>query len=315
MRRLPALVPVSLPLLLAACLGGGGGGGVATFTSFADIGANDVVDIPSATAINYNGDIVAGEIDGTNQAETGSSTARLTVDQNADQISIRLSNSFPDRGDVVTEFTDPPVGAGTNDELTLSTRTDGVDPTDRLWVYQGPNGVLPFNYMTFGIWELDIGGNTDLGGAAWGAPTAAASVAALTGAAVVYTGRLLGTQIQAGLDPTGPYRFLEADATITANFDANTIALASTNTREVGQVGAVALDIVTTTPGDIAGNSFGANGIVRIVGALGSTEGTFGGQFFGPAAEEVGGWFNIDNINPGNSDRYFGSFGALEGVP
>lgn len=314
MRRLSVLAPLSLPLALVACFGGGGdgGSGVPLFTSFDDIEANSVVDVPSESAINYNGTIAGGEIDAENEPETGSSTVRLTYDENAELSAARLSNAFPLRGDSVTDFTDPPVETGTNDELLLATRLDGIDPADRVWVYQGPNGNLPFTYMTFGIWELGIGGDTDLGGAAWGSPAEAATVTARAGA-VNYTGRLLGTQIQAGADPTGTYRFLEADATLTADFDANTIALASSNTQLVGQAGNIGLNIVTDTPAEIAGSSFGANGIIRIDGAQGVTEGTFGGQFFGPAADEVGGWFDVDNVT--NNDRYFGSFGAAEVVP
>lgn len=308
MRRLPALAPSSLPLLLAACLGGGNSGdGISAFVSFDDIDADSVVDVPSQTAVNYNGAFAAGEIDATNEEETGSSTLRLTYDESSDVSAFRLTNTFPVRGTVVTTFSDAPVDAGTNDELLLATRLEGATPADRAWIYQGDNGNLPFSYMTFGIWELGIGDDTDLGGAAWGSPATAATVTAQAGA-VAYTGRLLGTQIQGGADPTGPYRMLEADATITADFDANTVSLASANTQLLGQAVAAPLDIVTDTPADIAGNSFGNNGIIRILGAEADTEGQFGGQFFGPAADEVGGWFNVENT--GNNDRYFGAFGA-----
>jgi len=314
MPRLSVLAPLALPLALAACFGSGGNGGsgVPLFTSFDAIEAGSVVDVPGESAVNYNGVVGGGEINAESAPETGSSTARLTFDENVELSAVRLANSFSVRGDSATEFTDPPVAAGTDDELLLATRLDGVDPSDRVWIYQGPNGNQPFSYMTFGIWELGIGGDTDLGGAAWGSSAEAATVTARAGA-VTYTGRLLGTQIQAGANPTGTYRSTEADATLTADFDANTIALASSNTQLLGQPGNIGLNIETVIPAEIAGSSFGTNGVIRIDGAEGVTAGTFGGQFFGPAAEEVGGWFDVDNTT--NNDRYFGAFGAAEVVP
>ena len=331
MRFKTALLPLTMPLVLAACLGGGGGSGgsssgqsgpltlgstpTADFTSFSDIEANSLVEATAPTSVNYAADVVGGNVDrGGVLSDEGSSLRILTGDAiNPDDLDaglefdgLRLTVNLPGDATIVRDFFDEPTDVG--DYGRFQNLDDADEVTDRLYLNEGED----LEYMVFGVWEIGLGEATiDMGGAAWGAltPTAGDNPMPPAGTAS-YAGELIGYNFTGGA--TTVYI---ADSTLAANFGADTVSLTASNTRSlIGAAPSPGLDIVAS-PGTISGNGFTGAAInlqAQVDNPLLDFAGSYGGAFYGPDAAEAGGWFEVRNVD--NNDRYFGSFGGERGA-
>lgn len=330
MRLKTALLPLTMPMLLAACLGGGGSGGSSSgqsgpltlnstptdFTSFEAITANSLVEASAPTSVNYAADVVGGNVDRLGELSfLGSALRILTGDEIPPEVEgddpefefggLRLTVNLPGDTTIARDFTEEPTEVGGYGRLQIVGESEAV--TDRLYLNEGED----LDYMAFGVWEIGLGEETiDMGGAAWGALTPTAGDNAMpAGGVASYSGELIGYNFQGGA--TTVYI---ADSTLGANFDADTVSLTASNTRAlIGGAGAAGLDIVAS-PGTISGNGFSGNAI-NLQAAVDNPgldfSGSYGGAFYGPDAAEAGGWFEVRN--DGNNDRYFGSFGGARG--
>ena len=323
MRFRTALLPLTMPLVLAACLGGGGGSGGSSsgqsgpltldstssqFTSFDDITANSLVEADAASSVNYRADIVGGEVERDGDVSNEGSTLRVLY---SDSVTVpeagRLTVNLPADETIVRDFEDAPtaVGTGASASRYVAFEIDDGGVTDRLQLNDPENN--GFDYMTFGLWELEIGqASIDVGGAAWGAvtPTVGDNPMPIAGTAT-YEGDLIGYNVLAASTTT-----YVADSTIAADFGAGTVTFSSSNTVNLATGAAAAGFNITPTAGTITGNGFSGDD-PQIAADPGAFEGSFGGNFYGPDAAEAGGWFELRNPFTDN-DRYFGSFGGAQ---
>jgi hypothetical protein len=323
MKLKTVLVPLTMPLLLAACLGGGGGSGgggggssggqsgpltldstPTDFTSFSDITANSLVEANAASSVNYRADIVGVDVERDGDLSNDGSTLRsLYSDSATVPEAVRLTVNLPADETIVRDFEDPatPLGAGDSADRFAALEINDGGVTDRLSLNVGED----LNYLSFGLWELDLGQpSIDVGGAAWGATTPTMPLAGTA----TYEGDLIGYNVLAASTTT-----YVADSTLAADFGAGTVTFSSSNTVNL-ETGAPAAGFnITPTAGTISGNGFSGSN-PQIAADPGAFVGSFGGNFYGPDAAEAGGWFELSNPFTGN-DRYFGSFGGAEVVP
>lgn len=314
----PALLPLTMPLVLAACLGNGGGGGgsgssssLPSFTSFPALEPNAVVVASTGSSVNYAADVDGGFVDREGDITVQSSSLRIQTGDQVEQFSpefeaLRLTVNVPEGRAFVRDFVEE------TDSINFIRRFDIVDEeeqvTDRLHVVAD---IGPPSYTAYGIWEVGIGGESvDMGGAAWGALTPTVGDGSMpTGGTVGYRGFLLGHNVRD--DGTTAY---VARSELVANFDDDTVTFSSNFTAELGNPtnSNPGLDIVGGE-GEISGNGFSGMTIdlrAAVDDNSLSFDGSFGGNFFGPEAVDAGGWFEVTNTD--NNDRYFGSFGAME---
>lgn len=327
-RRAP--LPLAVSLLLAACSGGGGGGGggggvsvplngtTTPFTSFSAITANSLVEFASPEvddgggglepmAINYNAtyDPTLETIDTAGTTTTDPVSTLVYINGAGEAAQARLTVGLPVDDDLVTDFTTAPVlGGDTDDFLVFSNDVGGGVIGDVLAFHAPDDATRALEYTSFGMWALGLDGvEANVGSAIWGSSTPEADMP-IVGVAT-YEGSLLGTWI----DLAGNMSQYEADSQLAASFGAGTVALSSTNTRnlETG-VPLGGLDIFNNGNATITGNAFtgGSFGVV----ADGLSFGEFNGSFNGPNAEEAGATFAVDFSN----GSYFGSVGG-QAVP
>lgn len=322
-RRAP--LPLAVSLLLAACSGGGGGGGggggvsvplngpSTPFTSFSAITANSLVEFASPEvddggggfepmAINYNAtyDPTLETIGTAGTTTTDPASTLLYVNGAGEAAEARLTVGLPVDDDLVTDFTTAPELGGDTDDFLVFSNDVGGETADQLWFHAPDDDTRALEYTSFGMWALGLDSiEANVGSAIWGASTAELDMP-IVGTAT-YEGQLLGTWI----DNAGTMGQYEADSELAADFVAGSVALSSTNTRNL-ETGAAqgGLDIFNNGNAIIDGNSFtgGSFGIV----ADGLSFGEFNGSFYGPNAEEAGATFAVDFVN----GRYFGSLGG-----
>lgn len=301
-RSLRGVLSLGLPVIgLAACGGGGGSGdsfvpaGVTPvpFESFSAFGPNEV------TALDA-GDAIQGTIRLSDDGDVASSgpfdpvVASLRLRLDDDTLVEALQLIAGDRR-VTLDLADPNVEAVDDPDLGLVAITRETDSRIDLLVLADPEE-LGFEYQTFGIW---LGGqaasNTAIFGAgAFGATTQAAQLP--TDGNSRYDGRLVGIASVGDVLIEG----VTADVRLDVDFAAQSIAFATTNT--LG-------DDVPDPTLDMAGtlNVAGAGFTGSVATAGGGFAGDVDGHFYGPAAEEAAGVFDLGGAN---ADSFTGAFGA-----
>ena len=326
------LVPLTMPLVLAACLGGGGGSG----------GSNERVLFESGAALDY----AAAVGDDTGNIDTGTPviskvdaeavfrfgknrktirSVNLTVKDEDDELfqrdfdgktgvevgAVEVAGRFFALENVALDLDGNP-RLDTDNEPIVNDRLYVVDRRNDNF---GANRDEQLEYMTFGLWEIGLADkNVNIGGAAFGDLSPVTDTGSMpdTGTAT-YRGDLIGYNILT----SGATTVYVADSFLEANFAAPSpsVTFSSSGTRNLATgVEDPGFNLVETT-GAINGNTFSGSGltIADLAGQAGNEDsGSFGGAFFGPEAAEAGGWFEMRNL--GNSDRYFGSFGGQRGA-
>lgn len=176
--------------------------------------------------------------------------------------------------------------------VTVSRTADGLhtrlsaDPDAQGWSYQ-----------SFGIWDRQLAGGGTMGASSFGAATPAAAVPA-SGAAS-FTGRLGGLYVS----PAGQGSVASADLRVDADFGRRSLGFASSGTTLTGALPAPHLDLSGTLTYAPSANAFS--------GALTSAGGMSGasrGQFYGPAAQELGGVFTVKSA--ATVETFTGGYGA-----
>jgi hypothetical protein len=175
------------------------------------------------------------------------------------------------------------------------------------------------NYSTFGQWNITPSGtntSASIGFYSVGSPTPAANVPT-TGSAT-YTGGALGV---ASLNSSSASYLFSGIATLNAVFSSGTISGAITGINAYsGQTNSPAgtLNDIDLTGGTISGNGFAGSASTSSTAGTAANfsgaTGSFRGNFFGPAAQEAGGTFNLTNTTTTGTTTtnalISGSFGA-----
>jgi hypothetical protein len=160
--------------------------------------------------------------------------------------------------------------------------------------------VVGLEYLLYGVWLEPFADIVDigfLGGGAFGNVTPADAVP--TAGAASYAGASIGYQVLTD----GSVRALSSNVTLTTDFAKGEIGFTSDAPLDI--------DSGTSMPGlavmgtlALAGSGFAGTGT-----AANGWSGPIDGRFFGPAAEEAGGAFDL--AGPG-VERYVGGFGARQ---
>lgn len=276
------LALLSLPLILAACAGGGssGGGGSASttpFSSWAAVAPNSTVQL-SGGSTQYTYTSTSATLNG--QSITGAS---VTVAENASNIPTSVTIQSAQGASVS-------VNTANGDTITTSGGVLSGQSKDGKTQILG----ISYDYQSFGIWNNGSGSGT-VGAVTSGNATAAANIPT-TGSAT-FSGKSLGVY-----GSNGAGYFTAADMTANVNFANRSIAFATTNTTNT--------DTGAKVAGLNMGGSFAYNaGSGQFSGGVGTVNGMSGtgsGQFYGPAATEIGGTVALS----GNGGIFTGAFGG-----
>jgi hypothetical protein len=157
---------------------------------------------------------------------------------------------------------------------------------------------LGWDYQSFGVWTS---GNVFRANS-YGSPTPGSAIPAI--GAATFTGKLAGAYVS----PAGAGSAATAELTVSANFGARSLDLRSTGTT-------LTRDFATATPApnlDVTGTLTYAAGSNSFRGTIVNTGGTMSGsslgQFYGPAAQELGGAFTLKA--PAGVESFVGAYGA-----
>lgn len=296
-----SITAISMFVILAACSGGGGGGGSTdtpgTFTSFSELPADgrtelDGQAITVSTTVNLAGDISIGTPSNTTPGSVilttaGGDIVGIVIDARGNNPTSQLDIGGDPTDTISTSSDITTFTAGAGDQLAVV-----VEPT-----------AAGYEYQTYGLWaNAPSSFNTTLGTGSYGASTPTTGVPA-SGTIASYSGASVGVA-----EVGGDTYITASSVQVTTDFNTATVNSSATE-------GSLLTVPVAVTPantplpqldfngaGPVSGNGFSAN----VVG-LGVT-GDVDGQFYGPAAEEVGGTFSAS----GTGIDYFGSFGARQ---
>lgn len=162
--------------------------------------------------------------------------------------------------------------------------------------------VLGWNYQSFGVWDSAVAGLPRFfGGTSFGSATPAAAVP--TSGAATFTGKLAGLYVS----PGGQGSMAAADLKVEANFSSRSLSFASSNTvttRDLqGAAPAANLNLRGTLTYSPASNTFTG----ALTSAGGTMSGSTTGRYYGPAAQELGGAFNLKGSG---AETFAGAYGA-----
>lgn len=300
-----SLSVLSTSVLLVGCGGGGSSSVKSVVVAPTTITTNSFVSLNAiSNEVNYVA-IGAAAISTVDLGISQTSTANLTYDAggNLTKLVITTPNSAPGSsiswssisGDTSTAV------PSTTDHIVLSNTGNNYSV-----LMIDPN-TSAFDYQAFGAWRTGNGTSTGkLGVLSAGLRTDVASVPT-TAAPATFTGKLLGVHV----DAVGLGNFVTGDVSITSDFAARTLAFSTSGTSTINPASGVTsaasnLDLAGTLSYGAGANLF--SGSVSAVGA--GLTGTASGAFYGPAAEEVGGAFNVKAAS--GVEFYSGSFGAKQ---
>ncbi|HEX4985098.1 MAG TPA: transferrin-binding protein-like solute binding protein [Burkholderiales bacterium] len=299
-RRWRVLAAAMACAALGACGGGGDSGGAVrpvAFTSFSAVVPGQPVvaggDSQTAFIVQVSGGTVTSS--SPNLVNTTSTSAKLTYGAGSPPVLTGLEINTPQSG---LGFSD---GRGTQ---TVACDTDNclAKGDGARVVLVNALGSANWNYQTFGYWLADVGGTANVTGAlSVGNPTAGGSIPA--GGTATYSGRSGGLYVSSG----GILNEQTAAMTANVNFGTQSIAFSTTGTaiRPWGSTGTATLAPQLDMTGTLAYTS----GVNRFTGNVSSTllNGTASGRFYGPAAEEIGGTYQLTN---GPVESMIGAFGG-----
>lgn len=308
-------IPVAISLQLVACGGGGGGGGGATapsatigsFTRFSDVTAGTPVRMTgSSQQVSYTWDSSTNKITTLGVASAFAPTATL------DLTSSTSGSVTPSRmvltsagGTTITLSTAAGDSFGAL-AASLYTGTAVSAAADKLILFAAQP---TWNYQTFGVWATGIDSGSGTAGSF--------SVGTLTAGANIPTsgsGNYVGSAGGRYVDPAGNYYYTFASMTAAADFGARSIAFSTTGTTQTGANGGAtftvnpALNLSGTLSYTAGTNQFTGN-VSSVGGGTGNAAmtGTATGNFYGPAAEEIGGGFSVRGTGVSG---FMGSFGG-----
>jgi len=291
-----------LVAILFGCGGGGGGGGSGDLTTQILTGISQDTDFAEGP-----GDPPIPAFVITDHGVSQGSTATIRY----------RANGTIERIDIKTDYVD----------LSWSA-TDDIINNDRPFVYAGDKDVLkfgvfynplhpaadPWAYQTFGAWAdarpIDAG---TVGALSVGTPTPGDAIPdGVIGEVIPFTGHSAG--IYTTSDGIAAY-VTESAVSVGVNFEQQELLFQTSGTTLTNIQTGLDWDVdppnleVTGILKYIAGeNAF--TGAVTANGATGGMTGTSTGQFYGPAAEELGGVFSLTGAD--ELEHYSGAYGAAQ---
>lgn len=292
-----SLAATSLVALVSACSGGSGSanfGSELQFTNFSSVPDTGRVQlngsaIQTTYTVDGDGNIV---LDAPTTLPVNSVTILET--ESGDQVAITVDRD------------------GTN--LTIDAREgDRIFDLGGTFLYEAADGssvvllanpdTAGFEYQTFGSWVTGLTSTSGTAGAgSYGARTNTSGKPS-PGTSATYAGASTGV---ASLPDGDPYATV---STVTVNTDFSTVSMTSNGTEGANLNSPVTsfnalpdLDFIAV--GTVSGTGFNAT----VAGTTSSLTGTATGQFYGPAADEVGGGFTATAPNT----NYIGAFGARQ---
>jgi hypothetical protein len=281
-------------ILLVACDGGAGGPGGPNGTSFLSF---DKMQTSGTTTIKGTGREVSYTADTSTQTvksvgdftHAAPVTADATLDASGDISAVKLDTGTTKANWDSSNATQTSVGkfikATTNDKQNTIAFAD-----------TGSNG---FDYQTFGAWKTGIEtGSGSMGAFSVGSPTATAAIP--TTASAIFTGTAGGFVV----NKAGDGASFSADATLDANFAKRTMGFTTANSTLFNGAARPGLDMNGSMTYAAGSNSMSGN-----VSAQNGMSGDMQGQFYGPAAQEVGGTFALKGKGNGTA-AMGGGFGA-----
>lgn len=278
--------------MLSGCASGGGGGGSSAQSEPAPIlcifvpivcilAALDAAGQPASAALTPQAFTTWAELEG----------ARPVV---ASSIGVRSDAGTPTDGTVTHN-----PAAALGDLAALG--QPGID-RHKNGVYANPYA-LGWNYQSFGAWnEQQAGGSAAFAAASFGQATPGSAVPT-TGNAT-FVGKAAGFYVS----PTGEASVAVSELSVKADFSARSLGLATSGTT-------LSSDLRTPRAAphlDVSGTLTYGPGSSRFAGTLrnagGTMSGTTSGQFYGPAAQELGGAFVLKSGN--TRETYTGAYGG-----
>jgi len=185
----------------------------------------------------------------------------------------------------------------------------GQPGVDRL---HGPSGnvalvanpyALGWNYQSFGAWnQQKTGGSGTISVSSFGQATPGSAVP--TSGSATFTGKSSGFYVS----PTGQGSIAAADVTVNANFSTRSLGFntsATTIARDLkAPIAAPQLNLSGTLTYSAGTSAFAGT----LTNAGGTMSGSSKGQFYGPAAQELGGVFNLKSST--SAEALTGAYGA-----
>lgn len=307
MLRASLAASISTMLLVSGCGGGGGGGGgsgnirTTDFTSWSAVQANSTVrarGISQTMTGTYTGVGDGIQIDSLNAPsamDDADSYADLTFNasRNLRALSIRAAGNTQSWGTSLGS------AVGCSDGVCYAENANSsaaaVDPY-----------AVGLNYQTFGVWARSGagGGPFTVGTMSIGSPTPGGALPTIGTA--TYNGAAIGFYVPAN----GELHAVAAEMSAIANFSARSIAFSTSGTEILSSIsGAQTLD-----PGlNLSGTLTYAAGTNRFDGAITTANaqlsGNASGRFYGPAAQEIGGVYQLQG---GGLESMMGSFGGKQ---
>ena len=282
---------VGLLAFLAGC--GGGGGTVpvvptqVNFTSWSAVPANSKVSVPamsqSATGTfnTIGSDITVTSIGAVSAVDTTASNVSITFGPSRNLTAIAISTPGTNVSWSNSLLGGGSIGCSAGACVASSASGDSgavlIDPTVAGW-----------NYQTFGVWATGTMSTGTLGALSAGAPTPVPALP-VTGTST-YNGMATGYYVDAGSG--GQLKATSASMTAVADFGARTVAFSTSGTSVSTSGGSLTPNAGLDISGKLAfgaGNQF--SGTVTTVNA--QLNGSATGRFYGPAAEELGGTYNL----------------------
>ena len=162
---------------------------------------------------------------------------------------------------------------------------------------------LGWNYQSFGVWnERPAAGSGAISASSFGQPTPGSAVP--TSGSATFTGKAGGFYVS----PTGQGSVAAADLTVNANFNARTLGFATSGTTIARDLNAPLAAPHLNLTGTLAYNPGSSAFSGTVSNAGGTMSGRSNGQFYGPAAQELGGVFSLKSST--TVETLTGAYGA-----
>jgi hypothetical protein len=290
--------PVVVSAALTACGGGGGGGGVrdvpsTSFTSFQDVRPNQRV-VMTGISQTVTGDV--------NQFGTISNISAGALDE-ASTVSLTYGSSGNlSRIDINTPTTS--IAAG--DVGCSSGVCTAENATAAVIAIDATHPAFGWNYQSYGVWLNDTSATSLQAGAISAGAVTPGTAVPLTG-----TANFNGASSAFFVDGGGVPFFTTAVMTAVVNFGNQNIILNTSGT----QAGNLVTGSIGPRPElDLSGTLSYPEGVNRFTGTLSTSHPAFlmsgpaTGRFFGPAAQEMGGTYDLS----GSGGRMIGAFGGKQ---
>ncbi|NVK42821.1 MAG: transferrin-binding protein-like solute binding protein [Oceanospirillaceae bacterium] len=293
---LPSFSLAVSSLLLVACNGDGSSRLTTSspFTSWSAINPPQTVEVKGLSAEStYSApapDFLVTSLGTTRESDTTSAKLSYDADGKLTRVSITTPYSSvvwdESRGDLI-EVDSGVILLGNSTETALGLAVDALE--------------LGWDYQTFGTWITGFETGSGRAGAfTIGAPTAGNRIP-VNGSAS-FEGLAAGTYVDSGGEAYSTAGAMTVDANfLSRQLDFSTSDTAKINLNTLVESDANNLDLTGTLNYELGNNVF--SGSVQGTGL----DGTAKGQFYGPDAEEIGGYFNLRGAGV---EAYRGAFGG-----